>query len=575
MATALVWARKEGLDAGTRDAFARAGVAHLLAISGFHVGVVAGLLLLGFGFFGLPHPVRFLLAAAGVWLYVLAIGAPDAALRAALLFSALALGRWMNRAVAPLGAMASVFTIFLVLDPGAWIRPGFQLSFAGTLGLVLGYGPLRLWLVGRAQGRAPGFLVKGLAAGAAATLATLPLVAWHFGRVSLVGIPVTLLAAPLVALAIPGILASLLASLAHPMLGVLLAHGVEAVLQTFTAVVGVAARLPFASVWVSRPTVLAVTLALVLAWLALQIRPKLRKVRRPLFLSWAVATGVLAGPLATHLMTRGQLELVILDVGQGDALLLRSPGGQWVLVDAGPGGERFDAGARTILPYLRQRGARRLDLLVLTHPDMDHVGGAPAILRDFPVRAVADPGAAVGKGPFLDVLMSARAVGVPWRVLRSGDSLSVDGVALRVVAPEPDREGSWTEDANAASIVLELRFGGFAALLTGDAPDSAERRFLSRLLSPRFQVLKVGHHGSSTSTSQELLERADPEVALISVGRRNRFGHPAPGVLGRLSALGIRILRTDTHGTLVVKARPDGSYRLWTSVPSADGPRNR
>jgi competence protein ComEC len=205
---------------------------------------------------------------------------------------------------------------------------------------------------------------------------------------------------------------------------------------------------------------------------------------------------------------------------------------------------------------------------------MDHVGGAPAILREFPVRVVADPGAAVGKGPFLDALTAARYREVPWRVLRSGDSLNLDGVALRVVAPDREDEGSWGEDANIASIVLELRFGGFAALLTGDAPDSSERRFLSRLLSPRFQLLKVGHHGSSTSTSRELLDRADPEVALISVGRRNRFGHPAPGVLGRLSARGTRILRTDTHGTLVVKARPDGSYRFWTSAPTVRGPRD-
>ncbi len=562
LAVALVWARKDGLTPEIRESFARAGTAHLLAISGFHVGVVAGVLLLLLGLSGLSHPARFLLSSLGVWFYAFAIGVPDAAFRAALLLSILAFGRTANRAVAPLGALATAFLAFLVFDPGALLRPGFQLSFTGASGLVVGYRPLYRWISRRSGGRIPLFLCQGIAAGVAATLATLPLVAWHFGRVSLVGIPLTLLVTPLVALAIPGIFLSLFLSLVHSGLARFLASGVELTLQLLLGIVRGAAALPFASAWVSHTTVLAGSVAFGMAVLFLFFGPKIGKVSRTHVLGMAVGAGLLLGPPAIHFLNLGVLELVVLDVGQGDAALLRSPGGRWVLVDAGPRTRTFDAGARIILPYLRRRGVEALDLLILTHPDMDHVGGAASILEEFPVRAVLDPGVATGTEVFLDALETAQDRSVPWRVVGAGDSLNLDGMALRVLAPEVHEEDGFEEDKNGASLVLEIRFGAFSALLTGDAPAESEERFVPRLLSPRIQVFKVGHHGSSTSTTRELLERTNPETALISVGRRNRFGHPDPAVLARLRGVGARVFRTDLGGVLVVRARKDGSYRV-------------
>jgi len=243
-------------------------------------------------------------------------------------------------------------------------------------------------------------------------------------------------------------------------------------------------------------------------------------------------------------------------------------------VDAGPKTESYDAGARVVLPYLRRRGVAALDLMILTHPDMDHVGGAGAILREYPVRGVMDPGMAVGTDVFLGALESARERRVPWAIGTAGDSLNLDGVALRVLWP---RRGDAGEDpgleelmeklladdgANAVSIVLEIRYGAFSALLTGDAPAAVEEALLAQLLSPRIQLLKVGHHGSRTSTSPELLERISPELALISVGGRNRYGHPHPGVLRRLEAGEVRVLRTDRNGILTLKAREDGSFQV-------------
>jgi competence protein ComEC len=201
--------------------------------------------------------------------------------------------------------------------------------------------------------------------------------------------------------------------------------------------------------------------------------------------------------------------------------------------------------------------------MVLTHPDMDHVGGAGAILREYPVGRVMDPGMAVGTGVFLDALEGAQAREVPWTVGVAGDSLDLDGVAIRVLwPPEEKGEIGEAEGANGASLVLEVRLGSFSALLTGDAPAEVEETLLPRLLSPSIQVLKLGHHGSRTSTSPELLERITPEVALVSAGLRNRFGHPHAAVLRRLEARGVKVYRTDQDGTLTLQARKDGSYRV-------------
>ena len=561
---ALVLARKEGLSPDLRESFARAGTAHLLAISGFHVGVVAGLLFLAGSWMGLSHPRRLLLGSGGVWGYVLFIGLPDAALRAALILTLLSLGRFGHRHVAPLGALASSFLVFLSLDPGAVLRPGFQLSFAGATGLVLWARPITRAIsgVGRSRNDFP-YLSTAVAAGVSATLATVPLVAWHFGRVSLVGIPVTLLAAPLVTLAIPGIFLCLVASFVSRPLGFFFAHGVEADLWLFRSLVDWAGTLPLASVWVSRPGVVAGLAGMALARLLWSVLPRERRWGRRTLLGTAAIAGLILWPVADRVAGWGTLEMVVLDVGQGDAILLRSPRGRWILVDAGPRTDRYDAGARAVLPYLRRRGAGGLALMVLTHPDMDHVGGAGAILREYPVGRVMDPGMAVGTGVFLDALEGAQAREVPWTVGVAGDSLDLDGVAIRVLwPPEEKGEIGEAEGANGASLVLEVRLGSFSALLTGDAPAEVEETLLPRLLSPSIQVLKLGHHGSRTSTSPELLERITPEVALISAGLRNRFGHPHAAVLRRLEARGVKVYRTDQDGTLTLQARKDGSYRV-------------
>jgi competence protein ComEC len=247
----------------------------------------------------------------------------------------------------------------------------------------------------------------------------------------------------------------------------------------------------------------------------------------------------------------GRLRLTMFDVGQGEALLLRLPSGRSLLVDAAGAPGRFDMGDRVLVPALLARGVTRLDTFVLTHPDLDHLGGALSVFSDLhPARMIEgvaparhrERGALVG---------AAAAAGMSVEALRAGSSLSIDGVTINVLhppAPEWERQKVRNDD----SVVLEVVFGAVALVLTGDAGEAVEPGFAARLAPARVRILKAGHHGSRTATSEALLDAVRPAAALVSAGRGNFYGHPSPLVVARLARRGIALFRTDRDGQIDV-----------------------
>ncbi len=558
LVSALTLARTEGLDSDLRETFARAGIAHLLAISGFHVGVIAGIALAMLRLFGLERRRAAMGSSVAAWVYVALIGFPEAACRAALILALVSLSWVRARPPARWGALAAAFLILVAADPSRLAKVGFQLSFAGAAGLVAWSGGLGRAIRRASRGRCPRALATGLAAGVAATAATLPAVAWHFERVSLIGIPATLAAAPLVALALVGALGSLALDFVSHGLARFLAGGVTAVVQCLEWGAASASSWSWASVWVTKRTVVAAALGVVAAG-HLARRPRVRGGTRRMLIALYVLAAVLAWPMLIAWQGRGTAELLVIDVGQGDAIALRSPRGRWLLVDTGPALDGADPGAYPAVRALKARGVRRLEALVLTHPDLDHIGGAAAVLESLPVSLVLDPALPAAKRPFVEVLEEAEAHHVPWRAARAGERLSFDGLEVEVVHPtgEPDPRA----ETNAASVVLHVSYGDFDALLTGDAYKDVDREVAPKI-GTDLEVLKVGHHGSDTSTDSVLLARTHPELALISVGRHNRYGHPSPQVIRRLERSGADIHRTDREGTISVLGRRDGTYSV-------------
>jgi competence protein ComEC len=260
----------------------------------------------------------------------------------------------------------------------------------------------------------------------------------------------------------------------------------------------------------------------------------------------------------------GNLELHMIDVGQGDAIALRTPSGHWVLFDAGGAWTSGDAGKSTVVPYLARCGGD-LTTFILSHPHTDHVGGAASVLSALHPSLYLDAAFAAGNDAYRSSLRVAAERRVSWHRVHPGDSIVVDGVVLSLLAPD----SVWTSglaDPNLASTIVVARYGIRRFLFTGDAEAPEERWVLEHWGSAlRADVLKVAHHGSATSSTPEFLDAVRPRIALVSVGAGNMYGHPSAAVLRTLAAHGARVLRTDVLGTIVVST--DGQA-LWVE---ADG----
>jgi competence protein ComEC len=269
------------------------------------------------------------------------------------------------------------------------------------------------------------------------------------------------------------------------------------------------------------------------------------------------ALAVMAAVPSFALARSKGVEIHVLDVGQGDAILLRTDAGRWVLFDAGPAWNGSDAGRRVVLPYMLRRGGS-LESFVLSHPHNDHVGGAASVLDAMHPRSYWDAAFAGGSATYIASLATAKKDGIEWRRVHPGDSVRIDGVTLSFLAPD----SVWTiglKDPNLASTVALVRYGVVRFLLVGDAERGEEDWLLAQHPNDlHADVLKVGHHGSSTSSSAAFLAAVSPRLAVISVGALNKYGHPSGDVIQALHRVGAEVLRTDEAGTIVI--RTDGVH---------------
>lgn len=559
LADALLLGRRETLDRELSDRFAKTGLVHLLAISGTHVALMGAVFVLLGRMARLSRARVAWLTIALVAAYLAVIGAPASATRSGIMLSLALLATVLQRPSARLPIVAAAALVILAVEPMAVLDIGFQLSFAGVLGIIL----LRRAMLERV----PAALTKHPAArwatestvvSVAAFVTTAPIVAHHFGQVAPVSILANLPAVPLTSLALVGVGASAAVEPIFTPLARLVADGAGLALDLLTLVVDLAIRVPGGHAAVARPQWWLWAAAGLVFLLALDLAGRMRDRVRWAVAGMAAAAAFLLLPLAGS-AADGGLEIAFIDVGQGDAVALRTPAGRWLLVDAGARDDGWDAGERRVLPFLRARGARRVEAMVLTHPHADHVGGAAAVMRALPVGRVIDPGMPMGTPVYLQTLRAAEERGIEWNLARQDRALHVDGVELLFLWPVPDVLDA-PADANDISAVVLVRYGGFSALLTGDAPAEVEALLAARYgPAIRAEVLKAGHHGSRTSSSGRFLDAVDPQLVVVSAGVRNDYGHPHAEVLVRLRARGIEVARTDLDGTVRVLVEPGGT----------------
>ncbi|HEY2377208.1 MAG TPA: DNA internalization-related competence protein ComEC/Rec2 [Gemmatimonadaceae bacterium] len=548
LAKALLVADTRDLSPEIRDRYAAAGLAHMLSISGLHVGIIAVALEILFQIMRLARRTATVSAIVVVAVYVALIGAPDAAVRSAAMLAALGASRLLQRPTSP-WAILAIGAATPLISPRSVLDVGYQLSVIGVAALIAAGSLVRRVVPRRIAGWRR-TLVAGLVVSTVATVASAPLVAWTFGRISLVGPLTNLVAAPLMTLAQPMLFLGLLLA-PFPALAALIGDAAHPLLAGFDAIALAGASIPGGWMVVS-PTIATALLAGV-ASVALIVACVSRWPAHALIVgSVAIAFLVWSGlaPAGT-----GLVEVHLIDVGQGDAIGLRTPHGHWVLIDAGRAWHGGDAGRSVVLPYLARR---RGDLVafILSHPHTDHVGGAATVIAALHPARYFDAAFAGDADAYRESLLRAHEVGTAWQRVHPNDSLVVDGVVLRFLGPD----SAWTAaltDPNLASTIVLARFGSVRILLVGDAERPEEDWLVARYGdSLHADVLKVGHHGSSTSSSGPFLDAVRPRIALVSVGAGNSYGHPSAAVMATLAARGAQVLRTDRLGTIVV--RTDG-----------------
>lgn len=541
LARALLLGDGNALPPAQREAMRRVGLAHLVAVSGLNVGMVATV------FFVLllraPRGLRLAGTMAGVLAYALLVGPLPSLLRA-LLMAAVVLGALMLRRLpAALNGLAVSCLLLVLLDP-SWVEDlGFQLSVAATGGLLALSAPLRHHL------RVLGPFATPLAVTLAAQLATLPWSLAAFGRLS----PISPLAN---LIAIPWSGVALVVALAWAVLRLTIGAAADIVLPLLDLLAAPLAwleRLP-ASRWITWPQQApwwcAWSITVLLITCILLPRPRWSVAARLAVVAALMVASLPPAPPAAP-------ELVMLDVGQGDAILLRDADAT-LLVDGG-GWRRPGFGGRVLLPALTALGIRQLDVLAVTHPDSDHCGGAADLLHELPVGQVwAPPG--ITETP---CGTSLHFGATPYRELAAGDAARIARWRLRVL--NPDRDGTGAD--NHRSLVLLAEAAGRRALLTADLDAAGEAALLRRWSadSLKCDLLKVAHHGSPSSSIPPFLRAAHPRLALISVGAGNAYGHPSPKVLALLDGDHVPVLRTDRDGMTRVQFGP--RWRLQTSVP--------
>lgn len=561
LADGMVLGQDQRIASEVRDDFQASGLAHVLAVSGQNVMLLAALALPMLTALGFGPRARLYATVALIAVYVPLAGAGASLQRAGVMGAAaliaLALGRPASRWYVLLLAACAT----LALNPRVCGDPGWQLSFAAVVGILVLSPPIR-----NALAALPGPLAEGIALTVAATIATAPLMAHHFGSVSLAGLPANILAIPLVApimwLGMLRAAAGQLGAIGAPLvdlLGLALAPALGALGHLATAfadVPGGRLALPLgsrAAVPVAYGAIATVCLV-VRRWITrMDIEPhkarwrRARRGRRTAVVCVACAAVALGlVKLTAPGRPPSRLTVSFLDIGQGDATLIQAPDGTAVLFDGGPPEGR-------VTRLLRRAGVSRLALVVSTHQSRDHHAGLQAVFESYPVDTLLQNGDGTRDRSYYRMIAAARDRGarvigpVPGQVLMAGP------LRITIYGPPPREPGPPPDDPNPRAIPAIVSYGDFDLFLSGDAESDG----LAQYDLPPVEAMKVSHHGSSDPGLPGLLGRLRPRVAGIEVGRHNTYGHPAPSTLAALQAAHVAVYRTDRDGT--AKLVPDGS----------------
>ncbi len=560
IAKALLLGYKQDLEGASKQAFARAGLSHIMAVSGLHVGFIIAPFWFIIPFFwskkygrvsGLIILILILCGYAGL------TGFSSSVIRASVMAGLLTFGKLFNKSPNSINLTGVAAIALLVWKPEQLFEIGFQLSFSAVLIILLVLpivqNALPYWL--RLRWYAKPLMV--VIVSVVVQLGLYPLQVFYFGEISLISPIANALFVPLLGLVVPYALLCLIISVLTPVLGSLLSLPIDAFLSGMNTFVGFSSGLEWAWMQASLPSVLlfpfwVAAIFFIASWRIPQVRWKWLSVSMVLFC-------VILAESTINKLDGSELRVIMFDVGQGDAALIQTPNRKNILVDAGVWSLGYDSGTSIILPHLKEAGIERLDAVVLSHPHADHIGGILSLIEEIEIDVIYNSGYEYESNLYQNYIELASSKEIRIESVKAGDHLSIDPALLMIVlGPEGPRFNS---DPNQHSVVLNMIYGESEFLFTGDAGEDQEERLLENygdLLDTDF--LKVGHHGSKTSSYSQFLEEVTPEISVISLAERNRFNHPHPEAIQRIQQTDTELYFTSRDKALVFVS--DGK-KIW------------
>ncbi|MBX7247017.1 MAG: DNA internalization-related competence protein ComEC/Rec2 [Candidatus Sumerlaeaceae bacterium] len=554
-----------------QEVFRNSGTMHLFAVSGLHIAMFAGLLLLLLRACRVPIRSSWVVIVVVLLLYVTMLDFIPPAARSLWMALAYASGLWLKREVDTISAPAFGVFVILVMEPLALWQASFLLSAGGVVGIVVFVPLFTKWLSPLPD--EPGFFQKSwrwvyeaFAVSIAVTLVLLPLQLLLFQQFNVLTPVINIFAAALSGVALGGAIATVAFGAAIPILAAPMGAATGMIMTAIFEISRIGSDQTWAMVYCARPPYWAIgAYYLILGSGYYMVHrdtpefPKKSRARLVVHMLAAVLVLVVSAVVGAMNCT---LRIYFLDVGQGDSTLVRFPTGQTLLVDAG--NVLPDLGKLVVRPQLSALGVRPLGQLVATHDDADHIGGMPTLLRSHPVASFMAGGKKEGKSALLSEIETVIAgKKIPSSTATTSSVVQLDDhTTIEILNPGWSADGDSVRD-NDRSIVLRISHGGFTALLMADAERSVEERLIREGIG-RCDVLKVGHHGSRTSSTERFIAETSPTVSIISCGYRNNFGHPHREVLRRLEGVGSTVYRTDVSGAILVKS--DGkNYTVTTA----------
>ena len=539
-AKALLLGDRTGIDYETDTAFKVSGISHIIAVSGLHLSILFAFVTV------LSGRRRFLTSLIGIpliFLFAAMVGFTPSVTRAAVMQSMMMLAMVFKREYDPPTELAFSALVMLAWNPLVITSVSFQLSFACMAGIFLFAEPIRGWLchekrLGEPANGLERWFTTSVSISLSANVLTTPLVALYFGTVSLVGAVSNLLTLWVISGIFYGVIGVCALGFAFTGAAKALAWVISWLIRFVLWISKTLAAFPLAAVYTKS---VYIVIWLVGLYVLLAVYLHMKKKPAALFAGLAMVTLCLSLLLSWTEPLMGNGRMTVLDVGQGQAILLQSEG-KTFLVDCG--GDYEDDAADAVAETLLSQGISRLDGVILTHYDRDHAGGVPLLLTRIRADVILVPFANDENNVGLQL---AEMAGSRVQIVREDSVLSYGDVKLTLFAPESYNSG------NESSMCVLFQAGNCDILITGDRGEDGERLLLNRVDLPQVDVLVVGHHGSKHSTSEALLEAVRPKYAFISVREGNSYGHPAQEILERLKEFGCEIFRTDEDGTILFR----------------------